>query len=708
MTQADEAGNPGPYAQAFEAYLAAGWRGVLPLPARRKTPPPDGYTGRVLTWPSVPDVYTWAEQREGRGNVALRLPQHVVGIDVDAYDNKPGAQTLTDHEQRLGALPPTWRSTSRDDGVSGIRLFRIPEGLHWPGDLGGGIEVIQYRHRYVVAPPSLHPEGRAYRWITPDGATSATAVPHVDELPWLPDTWIQGLTHGEAERTIDTVDLGDDEALIWLGSRPAGSTCRAVDRALAGYLDQLRAGQRARHEIALSGTARLAHLAAEGHSGIVEAVATLREAFLAASTAPGSGQREHREAAAEWGRLITGAVRIAAASPAEDDDPCDNPFSGLVDLSSPATVSLEAPATSSAAEQPTDDEGHERTSWWPRDLAGVMSGVDTEPAPSFLVRSDGACMFYAGKVNGLIGESESGKTWVALMAVIEALAAGLVVVYLDFEDTAAGIITRLRGMGATDEHLANLRYVAPDEGLHVGAAADLAELLATASPALIVLDGFNAAMTVLGLDLNSNTDATRFAQDLLKPLSRSGAAVVYVDHVPKAKDQRGKGGIGAQAKRAMTTGCALIVEVTKPFGRGQTGKLRLTVDKDRPGHVRAAALGSHYVGTVELVSDPDSGDITTQFPAPVEHTDEERATFRPTLLMSKVSHLLAGLPDGASQRTIEAEVKGKAAYVRQALTVLVDEGYIEKRAGYHGRGFVYVHVKAYYEALDLIDGGDGE
>lgn len=248
---------------------------------------------------------------------------------------------------------------------------------------------------------------------------------------------------------------------------------------------------------------------------------------------------------------------------------------------------------------PTDTE-IERTSWWPRDLTAVLSGHENEPDPTYLQRDDGPAMFYAGRVNGLIGESESGKTWVALHAASQELNQNRPVIYLDFEDSASGIINRLRTIGCTDTNLNNLTYISPDETLSATAKRDLGETLGNSDALLVILDGFNAAMTLMGLDINSNNDATHFAQQLLKPIAATGACVIYVDHVPKSREARGKGGIGAQAKRAMTTGCALTVTVTEPFGEGQAGRLHLTVDKDRPGRVRAKSYAAKHAGDVIL------------------------------------------------------------------------------------------------------------
>ncbi len=316
-----------------------------------------------------------------------------------------------------------------------------------------------------------------------------------------------------------------------------------------------------------------------------------------------------------------------------------------------------------------------RTSWWPRDLTATLNGHDPEPDPAHLTRDDGINLFYPGRINGLIGESESGKTWVALLAILQATRRRQPVILLDFEDTAAGIIERLTSMGATHDNLTHLTYIAPDESLTADAARDLADTLATTNPHLVVLDGFNAAMTLLGLDLNSNTDATKFAQQLLTPLARTAAAVVYVDHVPKAKDARGKGGIGAQAKRAMTTGCAITVNVLDDFGRGMTGRLGLTIDKDRPGKVRAHAHQARHIGEAII-------DSTRAHTVTVTITTAAAAGHRPTTLMQTISDYLASCQgQEATSNQVRKNVTGNNQHIDHALDVLRAEGFVARLVG---------------------------
>ena len=273
----------GPYAAAAETYWRSGWRGVLPLPPGQKAPVPNGWTGRDGAWPSYPDVQAWIEDRAG-GNVGLRLPPGVLGVDVDQYGSKPGYLVLQSLEQQLGALPATWRSTSRDDGMSGIRLYRIPEGLRWPGVLGPGIETIRYEHRYAVAWPSVHPNGGTYRWITPEGATALESVPAIDDLPRLPDAWVEHFTRGELATDQARADLTDGAVGQWVAERGTGAVCRHMASALASAQGDLTTAS-SRHDATLQATNRLTWLAGEGHTGGTEALTQLRAAFLKA-TAP--------------------------------------------------------------------------------------------------------------------------------------------------------------------------------------------------------------------------------------------------------------------------------------------------------------------------------------------------------------------------------------------------------------------------------------
>jgi hypothetical protein len=312
----------GPYAAAAELYWQAGWRGVLPLPAGKKSPPPDGWTGHGAPYPSYADITTWVEDKP-RANLALRLPADILGLDVDAYGDKPGAATLAELETEHGPLPATWISTSRDDGISGIRLFQVPVGVNWISALPG-IETIHAGHRYLVAAPSIHPDtGRKYRWTSPAGK-AADQPPGPAGLPELPLPWVVALARPYARAQAS--DLHQAEAVAWLGQLRGGDPCPPVALILEQAVRQLTtAGGGARHEIARDSSRALTAFGGEGHAGVSGALGQLGHAFTAAALDPARGDntRNADQAQAEYRDLLVGAIRLAAAANPQPAQECD-------------------------------------------------------------------------------------------------------------------------------------------------------------------------------------------------------------------------------------------------------------------------------------------------------------------------------------------------------------------------------------------------
>lgn len=225
-----------PFSVAAQALFKAGF-GVLKLPSGQKAPPPVGFTGAVDYMASFPDILAW--QEEGPGNIGIRLPEGVIGIDVDAY-KEVGKATYQRLTAECGRLPRTWISTSRTDG-SGIRLFRVPVGPVWRDPPGGGIEVIRHDHRYMVAPPSVHPTSGIYNWYNPDGKLS-TVPPELDDLPELPVRWQAAITHIPlvGSTRAETFDAPAYEAL---GPAQKARIDRWVDAACKGIAEDLQKAQ---------------------------------------------------------------------------------------------------------------------------------------------------------------------------------------------------------------------------------------------------------------------------------------------------------------------------------------------------------------------------------------------------------------------------------------------------------------------------------
>lgn len=349
--------NAGPYGNAADVYWQTGWRGILPLPPKAKKSPPKGYTGDGGLYPSYPDIHTWANGPERLGNIALRMPANVIGLDVDAYGDKPGAETLRLAEAAHGALPPTWRTTSRDDGVSGIRLYRVPEGLAWPGEIGGATEIIQARHRYAVVWPSLHPEGKTYRWIGPDGVVSTT-VPDPETLPLLPQAWVEAYTGGQLAQTTARVTVAHSDAVAWVAGHDhaTSSMCTRMEKAVDQFTDDLKGSA---HNSTRDAVLRVARLADEGHHGAVHALSYVRKAFLADATNVnrsllGKTRRTESEAVYEFGELVASGVGVVIANPTGMKTcDCYGQLTGaIVPISSAPSAKTDGTAALAPLEQP--------------------------------------------------------------------------------------------------------------------------------------------------------------------------------------------------------------------------------------------------------------------------------------------------------------------------------------------------------------------
>lgn len=223
------------------------------------------------------------------------------------------------------------------------------------------------------------------------------------------------------------------------------------------------------------------------------------------------------------------------------------------------------------------------------DVAALLgAGLPEPPAPKVLRRQDGRHLLYAGKVNVLFGDPESGKTWIALAACVEAVNSGQRVAIIDLDHNgAAEILARLIALGAIIGQLCDLdvfRLAEPDALDTLG---QVIRELRGWKPSVAVVDSLGELLPMMGLSSNSPDDYTRAHRAVLVPLATAGACVVAIDHLPKNDDARAHGQTGTMAKRRAVNGVSLRVTVTRAFAPGRGGAASIVVEKDRPGGVRA-------------------------------------------------------------------------------------------------------------------------
>ena len=323
--------------------------------------------------------------------------------------------------------------------------------------------------------------------------------------------------------------------------------------------------------------------------------------------------------------------------------------------------------------------------WEPVDVAALLAGSMEPLKPSLMPREDGVCLLYAGRTHSLSGESGSGKSWVAQWVAAQALADGPVL-YLDYESSPSAVVSRLRTLGASDADLAErLVYVNPD----AAPTGPRFEALLTRRYVFAVVDGVTEALATSGLRgenlTNSNDAVTQWHAALPKRIAKeTGAAVLQVDHVAKAKDNRGGYAIGGQAKRASITGAAYVVRVREALGRGRSGWLELYVSKDREGFVDGAVVGERTEagGLVANVYGHAQDDGRMEFVMRAPVVVEKAA--RVESMKGRVARYLNGLPHdslGASTNAVKGEVEGKDKDVAAALDALVASGHVEVVSG---------------------------
>ncbi|MGW3846902.1 AAA family ATPase [Streptomyces fagopyri] len=325
------------------------------------------------------------------------------------------------------------------------------------------------------------------------------------------------------------------------------------------------------------------------------------------------------------------------------------------------------------------DGAPSRRSWRAQDLSEFVNGTYKPVLPTVGARADGVGVLYPGRMSTVAAESEAGKTWFALVLVLQELNRGNHAVYMDFEDEAAGVVGRLLKMGGDiDDILERFHYIRPEEPLSLADLIDLKEVLAL-EPTLAVVDGVTEGMSLHGLNINDNKDVAVFGRRVLRPLQDAGPAVVTLDHVVKSADNRGRYAIGGVHKLNGLNGVMYLMENVKPFGLGVKGKSRIRIAKDRPGQLRKESLphDSGLYWFADLVIDATEPDLLEAVLYPPNETNLEKAkadreAAEETRLQEAIIAAVTGAPEPLTTREIDARVKGRGVDVRYATAALVD------------------------------------
>lgn len=338
---------------------------------------------------------------------------------------------------------------------------------------------------------------------------------------------------------------------------------------------------------------------------------------------------------------------------------------------------------------------------------------DTPPIEAELLkRHDGKALLYRGAVHSIAGDPGIGKTFAALIAVLQAITAGEGALTVDYEDTPGRLRNRLLALGATAAQLALVYGIDRPGRLLPDHVTQLVDLITDENIAVAVIDSATEAIEAHDLDENQGRDYARWQRLTADRLAQAGAAVVIIDHRTKppegkaSKAARNLWSVGSRHKLAGISGAAYILESREPFARthpGRTGVLDLIIAKDRHGAIGArgdiaariqltptteGAITTHIAATDTTDAyDPNPTDERTR------HTNLERILSRRTEILAHIATQHAHDPGAwLPTRTIHANLRtlpGSAwegpkphipwADLRDALHRWAADGYLESQ-----------------------------
>jgi len=649
-----------PLAAALD-YAARGLR-VLPILPGAKRPPMAAWQDAATTDPDTITSWFTGLYRDHGVGIATGPASGVWALDVDDYEayraleqaNEPLPDTLT-NLTGSGGMHFLYRYPTDGRTVRNNAGTRLGAGLDVRGDGG-----------QIVAPPTVHPNGKRYEWDAGQGDDI------VDAPGWLLEL-VCDAAPAPARITLPDPQLTDH-------ARPGDHYAASVD-----WGDILTADGWALHHVDRNGERHWTRPGKERRDGTSATTGYTPndnlKVFTSSMQHAGLQPEETYTKLGYWAATRHHGDHQAAAADLRQRG------YGTPAAATPSATPIALHEHQEPVAVPDELTGH---GWEPLDLTGVLTGTWQPPTPTMLQRTDGIGLVYPGRVHSIAGEPGGGKTWLALHLAAETIRHGDRALVVDYEDTPASCVARLRALGLDDAQIAaGLIYVRPERPLVGRGQYNVAALdeLASWDIALAVIDSVGESIATEGLKPNDDDDVVRWMQTLPRRLAHhNGAAVLLLDHVAKEREGRGLWAIGSQRKLAAIDGAAYMLEVGVAPTRTVDGHVRLICAKDRHGtHQRG-----HQVAQVDITPTGDRTTITVHPPAGA--TGEP---FRPTVLMERVSRYLEEHGPCSKRETLRS-VEGKDKPLGQAIDVLVAEDYVEQlpRKG-RGGGWELTSVKPF-------------
>lgn len=488
----------------------------------------------------------------------------------------------------------------------------------------------------------------------PEGAAAFDLLSDAHHIPELPDTYTVKTPHGlhlyflaagyrnSASKLADHVDIRSDGGyVVGAGSVVDGNEYTAISdvpviplpqwlaRALVGLdsswfhrnLEELAALMEKAPEGTRNDTLNQLAYVAYSNDKIPDDEATARLTEAARTT----GLPKHEIQAT-----------LASAHEAAESKRTELDHQGDADASQARSDSSADTFTASSWERWNPDDWHEHGR--------------TELETLCKVQGAGFGLFYAGKTNTVIAESEAGKSWLGLRACADEIKLGHSAAYIDFEDSGEEIYERLLLMVEWEQARELFHYFRPEEPIpswfvstHI------------AGKSLAVIDGYGEALALHGLK-QDDEGVLKFNRLVSRPMSLSGAAVVHLDHFPKDTSNQ-KNAFGSVYKRNTVSGASYFLRNKEAFGKGQSGYSVLEVAKDRPGQIRQHCEkdgSDYYAAELKIDSSRESTLVKVVYPSLSHSASKVDYKLRVSEYMRvKLRSTKSGITRGVTGKNIE-------------------------------------------------------
>lgn len=273
-------------------------------------------------------------------------------------------------------------------------------------------------------------------------------------------------------------------------------------------------------------------------------------------------------------------------------------------------------------------------------------------------------LFYAGKTNTVIAESEAGKSWLGLKACADEMDLGNNVMFIDFEDSGPEIYTRLLNICDQEVILEHFSYFRPERPMPNRFIDQYCQ-----DKTLIVIDGYGEALAMHGYK-QDDEGVLNFNNRVSRPMSLAGAAVLLLDHFPKDKNNQDNA-FGSVYKKNTVSGASYTLRNKEAFGEGRSGYSVLEVHKDRVGKIRKDCLfenGRYYAAELHVISDDPDLATDVKIKAVSARNFVTTNDFKVRVSNYMFEHRTA------SKTSIRENVKGSSDAIWNATEELITEG----------------------------------